>query len=68
MAYPWKSIFEETQAHYSCDRSYNNGTYIPATTSCAGLSSGFEMTVKHDENAIQIRLCVFLQLCVSNGF
>jgi hypothetical protein len=54
MAYPWKSIFEETQAHYSYDRSYNNGTYIPAPTSCAGLGSGFEMTMKHDENATQI--------------
>jgi hypothetical protein len=66
MAYPWKSIFEETQAHYSCDRSYNNGTYIPATTSCAGLGGNYEMTVK--QTATQIRICVFLQLRVSNRF
>jgi hypothetical protein len=26
------------------------------------------MTVKHDESATQIRLCVFLQQRVSNGF
>jgi hypothetical protein len=29
--YPRKSIFQETQAHNCCDRSYNNGVDEPAS-------------------------------------